>query len=71
MTKNLKQRKMPPTREAITHEFSVGGVRGYLTIGLFEDGTPGEIFINVSRVVWQIKCGTLRCTPKFGQVFKV
>ena len=49
MVKNLKQRKLPATREAITHEFKVAGVKGYLTIGLFEDGTPGEIFINVSK----------------------
>lgn len=49
MTKNLKQRKMPNTREAITHEFVVGGVKGYVTVGLYEDGAPGELFINVSK----------------------
>jgi ribonucleoside-diphosphate reductase alpha chain len=33
----------------VTHKFSVNGHEGYLTIGLFEDGTPGEIFIKMSK----------------------
>jgi ribonucleoside-diphosphate reductase alpha chain len=39
------RRKMPRTRESITHKFSVGGHEGYITAGLYEDGTLGEIFL--------------------------
>ena len=34
---------------AITHKFNVGGHEGYLTIGLYEDGTPGEIFLRMAK----------------------
>lgn len=40
---------LPPTRESITHKFAIMGHEGYLTIGLFEDGTPGEIFIKMAK----------------------
>ena len=40
---------LPPTHDSVTHKFSVSGHEGYLTIGLFEDGTPGEIFIKMSK----------------------
>jgi ribonucleoside-diphosphate reductase alpha chain len=43
------RRRLPDERQAITHKFSVGGHEGYLTIGLFEDGQPGEIFITMSK----------------------
>jgi ribonucleoside-diphosphate reductase alpha chain len=43
------RRRLPDERQAITHKFSVGGHEGYLTVGLFEDGTPGEIFIVMSK----------------------
>jgi ribonucleoside-diphosphate reductase alpha chain len=33
----------------VTHKFAVGGFEGYLTIGLFEDNVPGEIFIKMSK----------------------
>jgi ribonucleoside-diphosphate reductase alpha chain len=44
-----KRRTLRPTHESITHKFSVNGHEGYLTVGLFEDGTPGEIFIKMSK----------------------
>ena len=37
------------TRESITHKFDVAGFEGYLTVGLYEDGSPGEIFIRTQR----------------------
>lgn len=37
------RRRMPAERWALTHHFSVGGQEGYVTVGLFEDGQPGEI----------------------------
>ncbi|MBI2103991.1 MAG: vitamin B12-dependent ribonucleotide reductase [Candidatus Omnitrophica bacterium] len=43
------RRRLADERQAITHKFSVGGHEGYLTVGLFEDGSPGEIFITISK----------------------
>ena len=40
---------LPSTRQSITHKFSIASFEGYLTIGLYEDGTPGEIFIKISK----------------------
>jgi len=40
---------LPSTRRSITHKFSVAGHEGYLTIGLFEDGMPGELFIKMAK----------------------
>lgn len=43
------RRKLPSTRESMTHSFNIGGFEGYLTVGLYEDGDPGEIFINMQK----------------------
>jgi len=43
------RRPLTNTRDSLTHKFSVGGHEGYLTIGLYEDGTPGEIFLKISK----------------------
>jgi ribonucleoside-diphosphate reductase alpha chain len=43
------RRKLPDERSSITHKFSIGGHEGYITVGLFEDGTPGEIFITMAK----------------------
>ncbi len=43
------RRRLSDERQSITHKFSIGGHEGYLTVGLFEDGTPGEIFIVMSK----------------------
>ncbi|WCB96535.1 Vitamin B12-dependent ribonucleotide reductase [Baekduia alba] len=40
-----QRRKMPRERQSITHKFSLGGHEGYITAGMYEDGTVGEIFI--------------------------
>jgi ribonucleoside-diphosphate reductase alpha chain len=40
-----KRRKMPRERQSITHKFSIGGHEGYITAGMYEDGTVGEIFL--------------------------
>ena len=40
---------LPATRRSCTHKFAIAGHEGYLTIGLFEDGSPGEIFIKMSK----------------------
>jgi ribonucleoside-diphosphate reductase alpha chain len=43
------RRKLPDERRSITHKFSVGGHEGYVTVGLYDDGKPGEIFIVMSK----------------------
>jgi ribonucleoside-diphosphate reductase alpha chain len=43
------RRKLPDERKSITHKFSVGGHKGYLIVGMYEEGTPGEIFIKMSK----------------------
>jgi len=43
------RRRLPAERQSITHKFRVGELEGYMTVGLFEDGSPGELFVNVSR----------------------
>src|SRR5690606_12593770 len=44
-----QRRRLPDERQAITHKFSIAGHEGYLTVGLYEDGTPGEIFITMAK----------------------
>jgi ribonucleoside-diphosphate reductase alpha chain len=41
--------RLPDTRQSITHKFSVQGHEGYLTVGLYEDGQPGELFITMAK----------------------
>ncbi len=43
------RRRLPDERASITHKFNVGGHEGYLTVGLYEDGTPGEIFLRMAK----------------------
>jgi ribonucleoside-diphosphate reductase alpha chain len=43
------RRKLPEERMSITHKFSIGGHEGYLTVGLYEDGSPGELFITMAK----------------------
>ena len=43
------RRKLADERQAITHKFSIGGHEGYITVGMFEDGAPGEIFITMAK----------------------
>jgi hypothetical protein len=43
------RRRLPDERAGIAHKFSVAGHEGYIHVGLFSDGTPGEIFINISK----------------------
>lgn len=45
----VTRRRLHAERAAITHKFSLGGHEGYLTVGLFEDGMPGEVFCTMSK----------------------
>jgi ribonucleoside-diphosphate reductase alpha chain len=47
--KGAQRRKLPTERKSITHKFSVGGHEGYLTVGMYDDGGPGEIFIKMAK----------------------
>src|SRR5580704_13903597 len=48
MDKPLRHR-MPDTRMSLTHRFEIAGHEGYITVGLYEDGQPGELFITMSK----------------------
>ncbi len=43
------RRRLPDTRRSITHKFNVAGHEGYLTVGLYDDGMPGELFITMAK----------------------
>ncbi|HLP77812.1 MAG TPA: vitamin B12-dependent ribonucleotide reductase, partial [Candidatus Paceibacterota bacterium] len=43
------RRRLADTRGAVTHKFDIAGHEGYLTVGLFEDGQPGELFITMAK----------------------
>ena len=44
-----RRRRLPDERPSITHKFSIAGHEGYITVGMYEDGQPGEIFIVMSK----------------------
>ena len=41
--------RLPDTRQAVTHKFDIAGHEGYITVGLFDDGVPGELFITMAK----------------------
>ncbi|MDP7305153.1 MAG: vitamin B12-dependent ribonucleotide reductase, partial [Pirellulaceae bacterium] len=41
--------RLPDTRQSITHKFNVGGHEGYINVGLYPDGRPGELFITMAK----------------------
>jgi len=43
------RRPLPDERESLTKKFGIGGHEGYVTVGLYPDGTPGEVFISMSK----------------------
>ncbi len=43
------RRRLPDERQAVTHKFGISGHDGYLTVGMYEDGTPGEVFIVMAK----------------------
>jgi ribonucleoside-diphosphate reductase alpha chain len=44
-----QRQRLPDERSSVTHKFSVGGSEGYITVGMYDDGRPGEIFIKMSK----------------------
>jgi len=49
VTNILKRLRLPDERRSLTHKFTIGEHEGYITVGMYDDGTPGEIFINMSK----------------------
>jgi ribonucleoside-diphosphate reductase alpha chain len=43
------RRKLADERNSITHKFSIGGHEGYITVGMYDDGSPGEIFVTMAK----------------------
>ena len=46
---HARRRPLPDTRDSKTHKFKIGGHTGYITVGLYEDGTPAEVFISMAK----------------------
>jgi ribonucleoside-diphosphate reductase alpha chain len=46
---SLARRRLPDERRAITHKFSIGGHEGYMTVGMYDDGMPGELFVVMAK----------------------
>ena len=44
-----RRERLPDTRKSITHKFNVAGHEGYITVGLYDDGRPGELFITMAK----------------------
>jgi ribonucleoside-diphosphate reductase alpha chain len=44
-----RRERLPDTRRSITHKFSIAGHEGYITVGLYDDGRPGELFITMAK----------------------
>jgi ribonucleoside-diphosphate reductase alpha chain len=44
-----QRRRLPDTRDSLTHKFSIEGHEGYITVGKFDDGTPGELFVTMAK----------------------
>ncbi len=44
-----RRERLPDTRQSLTHKFDVSGHEGYLTVGLYDDGRPGEVFITMAK----------------------
>jgi ribonucleoside-diphosphate reductase alpha chain len=44
-----RRERLPDTRQSLTHKFEIGELQGYITVGFFEDGRPGEVFIKIAK----------------------
>lgn len=49
IVRSTERRKLPETRKSVTHKFDIAGHEGYLTVGLYDDGRPGEIFVTMHK----------------------
>jgi hypothetical protein len=44
-----QRRKLPDERKSVTHKFSIGGHEGYIIVGMYDEGEPGEVFFKMGR----------------------
>ena len=44
------RQRLPDTRQSVTHKFNVNGHEGDITVGLYEDGSPGEVFVRMAKM---------------------
>ncbi len=44
-----RRKRLPETRQSLTHKFNISGHEGYFTVGLYPDGSPGELFITMAK----------------------
>src|SRR6266446_5909117 len=44
-----QRRKLPDERKSVTHKFSIGGHEGYIIVGMYDEGEPGEVFIKMAK----------------------
>src|SRR3990167_8341076 len=49
VSERVERRRLADTRASLTHKFKIEGHEGYITVGLFEDGTPGELFVTMAK----------------------
>jgi ribonucleoside-diphosphate reductase alpha chain len=49
VVERLARRRLPDERRSITHKFSIGGHEGYMTVGMYDDGSPGELFVTMAK----------------------
>ena len=45
----LKRNRLPDTRRSLTHKFEIGDLDGYIIVGFFDDGRPGEVFVKIAK----------------------
>jgi ribonucleoside-diphosphate reductase alpha chain len=45
----VQREKLPNERSSVTHRFSVGGQEGYIIVGMYKDGRPGEVFVKMAK----------------------
>ena len=45
----LRRDRLPDTRRSVTHKFKIDQLEGYITVGLYDDGRPGEVFIKIAK----------------------
>ena len=46
---HLVRNRLPETRNSVTHKFTIGTTEGYITVGIYENGMPGEVFVKMSK----------------------
>jgi ribonucleoside-diphosphate reductase alpha chain len=63
----MTQKPLPPERPGIVHKFVIGKLRGYIRVSLYDDGTPGEIFVDCEKV-GSTERGLLRCLAVIASV---